>query len=323
MTAHAIVQEALGGPDVLHYREIDLVPPGPGEVRLRQRAIGVNYHDIYNRDGRNRLLKLPGTPGLEAVGEITALGPDAGPWRIGDRAAYVWRGYGGYASERNIAASMLVRLPEGIAEDVVACSILRGTTVAMLLQKVRAVTAGSSVLVHAASGATGRLICDWAAHIGARVIGTVSSEARKAVAPASCDALVLNSDPDWTGQVRALAPRGIDYVIDSIGKPTFDGSFAVAAPCGHVTMLGQAGGPVESVAIATLAAKSLSVSRPIVFDWYPDGASAQPMIDDFYALVRAGVLTVPKPTVLPLAEAGRAQALLEQRGLDRSIILRP
>ena len=320
---HAIVQTALGGPEVLDYRAVELAPPGPGEVRLRQSAIGVNFHDIYNRDGRNRLLTLPGTPGLEAVGEVTAIGPDAGPWRVGDKVAYVWRGYGGYASERNIPAAMLVRLPEAIPEDVVACSILRGTTVAMLLLKVRLVTTGSSVLVHAASGATGRLVCDWAAHLGARVIGTVSTEARKAVAPASCEALVLNSDPDWADQVRALVPGGIDYVIDSIGKPTFEASLSVAAPCGHVTMLGQAGGPVESVAIATLAARSLTVSRPIVFDWYPAAAAARPMIDEFYALVRAGVLSVPEPTVVPLAEAGRAQTLLEDRGLDRSIILRP
>ena len=320
---HAIVQTALGGPEVLEYREVELAPPGPGEVQLRQSAIGINFHDIYNRDGRNRLLRLPGTPGLEAVGEVTALGLDAGPWKLGYRVAYVWRGYGGYASERNIPAAMLVRLPEGIADDIVACSLLRGATVAMLVQKVRAVTAGSSILVHAASGATGKLICDWAAHLGARVIGTVSGEARKAAAPASCEAVVLNSDPAWADQVRALAPGGIDYVIDSLGKPTFDGSLSIAAACGHVSMLGQAGGPVESVAIAALAAKSLSVSRPIVFDWYQSGAVVQPMIDDFYALVRAGVLTVPEPTVLPLAEAGRGQAMLENRGLDRSIILRP
>jgi NADPH2:quinone reductase len=152
---HAIVQTALGGPEVLEYREVELAPPGPGEVRLRQSAIGINFHDIYNRDGRNRLLRLPGTPGLEAVGEVTALGPDAGPWQIGDKVAYVWRGYGGYASERNIPAAMLVRLPDGVPEDIVACSLLRGATVAMLVQKVRAVTAGSSLLVHAASGATG------------------------------------------------------------------------------------------------------------------------------------------------------------------------
>ena len=323
MTAHAIIQQALGGPEVLQYRAIDLDPPGHGEVRLRHSAIGVNYHDIYNRDGRNRALALPGTPGIEAVGEVIALGEGAGPWRVGDKVAWISRRYGGYASERNIAAAMLVRLPDGIPEDVVACSILRGTTVAMLVQKVRPVRAGDRLLVHAASGATGRLICDWAAHLGARVIGTVSSEVRKAAASASCEALVLNSDPDWTAQVRALAPEGVDFVIDSLGQPTFEGSLDVAAPCGHVAMLGQAGGPVESVAMATLAAKSLSVSRPIVFDWWPNGAAAQAMIDDFYALVRAGVLSVPEPTVLPLAEAGRAQAMLEDRGLDRSIILRP
>jgi NADPH2:quinone reductase len=320
---HAIVQTALGGPEVLEYREVELAPPGPGEVRLRQSAIGINFHDIYNRDGRNRLLRLPGTPGLEAVGEVTALGPDAGPWQIGDKVAYVWRGYGGYASERNIPAAMLVRLPDGVPEDIVACSLLRGATVAMLVQKVRAVTAGSSLLVHAASGATGKLICDWAAHLGARVIGTVSGEARKAAASASCEVVVLNGDPDWADQVRALAPGGIDYVIDSLGKPTFDGSLSIAAACGHVSMLGQAGGPVESVAIAALAAKSLSVSRPIIFDWYKSGAVVQPMIDDFYALIRAGVLTIPEPTVLPLTEAGRGQTMLENRGLDRSIILRP
>jgi NADPH2:quinone reductase len=321
--ARAIVQQALGGPEVLHYQEVELPPPAAGEVRLRHSAIGVNYHDIYNRDGRNRALPIPGTPGIEAVGEVTALGEGAGPWRVGDKVAWISRRYGGYASERNIAAALLVRLPEGIDEDVVACSILRGATVAMLVQKVRPVAAGDTVLVHAASGATGRLICDWAAYLGARVFGTVSSEARKAAAPATCSALVLNSDPDWTDRVRALAPQGIDYVIDSLGKPTFEGSLAVAAPRGHVAMLGQAGGPVESVAIAALAAKSLSVSRPMVFDWWPDGTAAQAMVDDFYALVRAGVLTVPAPTVLPLAEAGRAQIMLEGRGLERSIILRP
>ena len=120
MTAHAIIQQALGGPEVLQYRAIDLDPPGHGEVRLRHSAIGVNYHDIYNRDGRNRALALPGTPGIEAVGEVIALGEGAGPWRVGDKVAWISRRYGGYASERNIAAAMLVRLPDGIPEDVVA-----------------------------------------------------------------------------------------------------------------------------------------------------------------------------------------------------------
>ena len=174
----AIVIDQHGGPNVLKLREVAVGAPGPGQVRLRHVRIGVNFHDVYVRSGLYKTLPLPGIPGIEATGVVTDCGRDATRWKPGDRVAYVTGAYGVYATERVIDASLLLPLPAGLSDDVAASALLRGLTVEMLLRRVHALRPGSWVLVQAAAGGVGQLLCQWASHLGARVIGTVTAEAR-------------------------------------------------------------------------------------------------------------------------------------------------
>lgn len=321
--AVAVVQHGYGGVDVLKLEPVELAAPAPDEVRIRHRAIGLNFHDIYVREGTTRTLPLPGIPGIEAVGEIIAVGKAVRNWEIGTRVAYISRRYGAYSSERNISQDLLMRPPAGLGDDIIACSLVRGMTAAVLLTKLRAVGPGQSVLVHAASGSLGRLLCDWAKQLGARVAGTVRSAERVGAAPRSCDQVFVLSDPDWAERVYAYFGTGADYVLDSIGAPTFMRSLDATAVCGHVCLVGQAGGSIENIPVSALARKSMTFTRPIVFDWYRSGAVAEALVSGFFALVERQVLEVRPPMVLPLEEVAKAQALLQQRSLDSPIVLRP
>lgn len=319
--ALAIIQYDYGDAHVLRAEDMALPPPGPGEVRIRHSAVGVNFHDLYVREGTARTLTLPGIPGIEAVGEVVDAGDAAGDWPVGTRVAYVTRHYGAYCSERNIDTGLLLRPPAGLSDEAVAGSLLRGLTAAVLITDLHRVKAGDRVLVHAASGNLGHMLSAWASHLGARVIGTVTSPERRSGVDGACELVVLNSAPDWANQVCGAFGGGADHVLDSIGAPTFQDSLAAAAVRGHVSLFGQAGGPVESIAVATLAARSLSVSRPMVFDWCQTGAAAQPLADAFYAQVADGVIELPEPVAVELAEAGRAQDMLRE-GLGRPVVLR-
>jgi NADPH2:quinone reductase len=186
---------------------------------------------------------------------------------------------------------------------------------------VKAVDASHAVVVHAASGSTGRLLSQWANHLGARVVGTVT-KAEKAACTAGCDAVFLNTDPGWVEATRAFLGGGADLVCDSIGKPTFLASLEVAAKRGHVALYGQAGGVVESIPVAPLAAKSLTVSRPIVFDWHPS-PWAETMARQFYDLVEQGALSIEAPQVLALDQVAEAQRMLQDSGLNGPLVLRP
>lgn len=228
---NAIVLRQHGGPETLRTEPIDIGTPGPGEIRLRQTAIGVNFHDIYVRSGLYASLTLPGIPGIEAAGIVEAIGPDVTHVRPGDRIAYVTGAYGAYAQERLLPADLALKLPDNVNERTAAALILKGLTARMLLHRVHPISAGDIVLVHAAAGGVGRLLVQWARHLGATVIGTVGSEA-KAEEATSCGAhhTILYRQEDFVARVRAITNgRGVDVAYDSVGHDTFQGSLDALA----------------------------------------------------------------------------------------------
>lgn len=203
----AIVLRETGGPETLRLEDIAVGAPGPGEIRIRQKAIGVNFHDVYVRSGLYRTLPLPGTPGIEAVGVIETLGEGVEGFVTGQRVGYVSAGYGAYAEARCLPAALAVALPDALSDEAAASILLKGLTACMLVRRVHTIAPGETVLVHAAAGGVGQLVCAWAKHLGARVIGTVGSPAKAEVAArAGADHVVLT--------VRRISSRA------STGSPT-------------------------------------------------------------------------------------------------------
>ncbi|WP_298829083.1 quinone oxidoreductase [uncultured Piscinibacter sp.] len=321
----AIVIEAYGAPEVMQLRRIDVPSPGPGQVRLRHTRIGVNFHDVYVRNGMYRTLDLPGTPGIEAAGVVVECGEGVTTWRPGDRAAYVSGAYGVYASERLIDAALLLRLPDGVSDDAAASVLLRGLTADMLLRRVHRVSAGDWVLVQAAAGGVGQLLCRWAQHLGAKVIGTVAHAGQaEAAARAGCT-LVLDSRRDDVAQrVReATGGAGVAVAYDGVGRDTFEGSLQSLGFCGHLVNFGQASGAVAPFEVAQLATRSLSLTRPIIFHHLREAAVREAMAGRVFAALGSGVLGVGTPRLFALAEAAQAHRALEAEGATTPLLLVP
>ncbi|MBP0463271.1 quinone oxidoreductase [Roseomonas sp. PWR1] len=321
----AIMLREVGGPAMLRAESIDVPAPGPGELRIRQTAIGVNFHDCYVRSGLYRTLPLPGVPGIEAAGIVEAVGAGVTGFAAGDRIGYVTGGYGAYASHRVLPAAIALRLPDWMPERLAASVLLKGLTAEMLLRQVHRVQAGQTILVHAAAGGVGRILCQWAAHLGATVIGTAGSAAKAEVARAAgCAHVVLYRDQDFVAEVRRLTDgRGVDAAYDSVGHDTFDGSLDCLAPRGHLVNFGQASGPVPPFQVQRLAAKSNSLTRPILFHYIAERAALERMAAALFAVLEAGAVRAEPGAALPLAEAARAHHLLESRQAEAPLILLP
>jgi len=321
----AIVLRAHGGPENLRLDRVDVGDPGPGELRIRQTAIGVNYHDVYVRTGLYQTLALPGIPGIEAVGVVTATGPETEGFAVGNRIGYITGQYGAYASARVLPARLAVPVPEAIDDRLAATVLLKGLTAAMLVRRVHPIEPGMTVLVHAAAGGVGRLLCQWAAALGATVIGTVGTGAKRDLAlAAGCAHAILYREVDFVAEVRRITQgRGVDVAYDGVGKETFDGSLEALATCGHLVNFGQASGPVEPLAMPRLAAKSASVTRPIVFHYTAEPGPLWEMAGEVFAAFAAGTLFAEAGQAFPLAEAGRAHTLLESRAATGPLILIP
>lgn len=321
----AIVLRSPGDAGVLRLEPISVGTPGPGELRLRQTAIGVNFHDVYVRNGLYRTLPLPGIPGIEAVGVIEAVGPDAGEFRVGDRVGYVSAGYGAYAAERLLPATMAIPLPDWLDDRIAAAVLVRGLTVQVLTRMVHAVRAGDRVLVHAAAGGVGRMLCQALRALGAQVIGTAGSPEKAVIARAAgCDAVILYRQEDFVARVHDLtAGRGVAVAYDSVGRDTFLGSLECLAVRGHLVNFGQASGAVPPFEVARLAARSTSLSRPILFHYLTDRAERDALVGWLFDALRAGVLSIEGGTTFPLAQAGSAHAALESRQAAGPIILLP
>ncbi len=321
--ARAIVMRAPGGPEVLKVEEVSVGEPGAGQARLRQTAVGVNFHDIYVRNGLYKTLQLPGIPGLEAVGVVEAVGPGVTHVAVGDRVGYVTRAYGSYAAGRLIDADVLIKLPQSIDDRTAAATLLRGLTARMLVHDVHRVQPGMTVLVHAAAGGVGRLLAQWTHHLGATVIGTVGSEDKARIArECGCDHVILYRSENFVERVQAITGgRGVDIAYDAVGKDTFMGSMTCLARLGHMVNYGQASGPVPPIELSLLFQKSNSVTRPAVFHYLEDRPRRDEMTASLFDVLSKGVLTPGTVHEYRFEDAGRAQQDMEDRKTAGAVIL--
>lgn len=321
----AICMTTTGGPDVLEPTILDLPAPGPGEVRLRHGAIGVNFVDVYHRTGLYALPGLPAVLGVEGAGTVTAIGDGVVDFAPGDRVAWAGLPAGGYAEARNIAAERLIRLPETIDDRTAAAIMLRGITAHMLLERVVRVGPGTTLLVHAAAGGLGLILTRWAKALGARVIGTVGSEEKAETAlAAGLDHAILHRRVDFVAEVRRLTDgRGVDVAYDGIGGDTLRRTFDAVRPFGTVASIGQVSGPIAPVAVTEIGpVRSLSLARPSVFAHARDLPSYRAAAAALFARIADG-LTVAVGLELPLSEAAEAHRRLEAGTTSGSIVLVP
>ncbi|HBT07929.1 MAG TPA: quinone oxidoreductase, partial [Alcanivorax sp.] len=321
--ATAMIMHEAGGPQVLRPETVTVGEPGPGQVRLKQTAIGVNFHDIYVRSGLYQTLTLPGIPGLEAAGVVEAVGEGVTAFAAGDRVAYTSGNYGAYADQRLIDAGRLVRLPDDIDDVLVAGMMVRGLTARILLTDVFPVREGSVILVQAAAGGVGQLLCQWARHLGATVIGTVGSQDKAERARRhGCHHVILYREQNVVDTVKQLTDgRGVDVAYDSVGKDTFYDSLACLAPRGHLVNFGQSSGPVEPLAMPRLAAGSFTVVRPMLGHYTADPADRDAAADAFFQALRDGILTPDDPVRYALQDVGQAHDDMEARRTHGAVVL--
>lgn len=321
--ARAIVMRAPGGPEVLKVENVEVGDPGPGQVCLHQTAVGVNFHDIYVRTGLYKTLPLPGIPGLEAVGVVEAVGPQVTQVKVGDRVGCLTLTYGGYAEGRLVDADLLFKLPDSIDDRTAAATLLRGLTAQMLVHHTHRIVPGLTVLVQAAAGGVGRLLVQWAHHLGATVIGTVGSEDKARIAGENgCDHVIQYRNENFVERVQAITGgRGVDVAYDAVGKDTFMGSMTCLARLGHMVNYGQASGPVEPIAMSLLFQKSNSVTRPSVFHYLADRPRREEMAAALFDALSKGIVTPGAIHDYPFADAGRAQSDLEARKTAGAVIL--
>ena len=314
-----------GGPEVLALRRARIPAPAAGEARIRQTAVGVNFIDVYCRRGSFDLVPPGGVIGMEAAGVVDSVGPNVANVRPGDRVAYACAPPGAYASMRTMRADLLVRLPDSLSDVSAAALLLKGVTASFLLHDVAQVKAGSLVLVHAAAGGVGQILCGWAKALGATVIGTTSSDAKAEIArECGCEAVVVTGREDFAAAVRRLtAGRGADVVFDAAGKDTFERSVESLAPRGHLVSFGQASGAVGAQSIDRLASRSITLSRPNYVHYTDTTEKIALQSARLFAALRTGAVVVARPKTYPLSEAAAAHADLEGRRTTGSLVLIP
>jgi NADPH2:quinone reductase len=311
-----------GGPEVMQWEPVEVGEPGPGQVRLRQEAVGLNYIDVYHRTGLYPQ-QLPFTPGVEGAGIVEAVGDGVDWLKIGDRVAYAGP-IGSYAEERLIAADKLVKLPDSISTEQAAAMMLQGMTAHMLLRSVHKVKPGETILIHAAAGGVGLIVCQWAKALGATVIGTVGSDAKAELARAhGCDHPIVYSRQDFAAEVdRITAGAKLPVVYDSIGKDTFDRSLDCLAPKGLMVTFGNASGPVAPFEPGLLARKgSLFLTRPTLFTYTATRAGLEQAASELFDVVASGKVKVEIKQRFPLKDAADAHRALEARQTSGSTVL--
>ncbi|MGA8446391.1 MAG: quinone oxidoreductase [Roseiarcus sp.] len=314
-----------GGPEVMRLEEVELPPPGKGEVRLRQRAIGVNYMDVYQRTGFYAQASLPFTPGGEGAGDVVEVGPEVTGLKPGDRVVYSGA-TGGYADERNIEARLLFKLPKSISYETAAAMMLKGLTAQYLLRQTYRVKEGDTMLVHAAAGGVGLILCQWGKALGATVIGCVGSAEKAALAKkAGAKHTILYRDEDFPKRVDEITKGAkCDVVYDGVGKATFPASLDCLRPFGVFVSFGSASGGIEAFNIGLLAQKgSLFATRPTLFTFMADRARAEKMARELFRVVERGDVKIQIGGKWPLAQAADAHAALEKRETTGSLILLP
>jgi NADPH2:quinone reductase len=322
----AIVINQTGGPEVLRWVDYDPGQPGPGEVRLRHEAVGLNFIDVYHRTGLYPLPSLPAVPGMEGSGTVEAVGDGVTEVAEGDRVAYAGLPPGAYAQVRRISADRLVKLPESITSRQAAAMMLQGMTARYLLRGCFDVKAGDTILIHAAAGGVGSIVCQWAKHLGATVIGTVGSEEKAANATENgCDYPIRYTKEDFVERVREITEgRGVDVVYDSVGQATFMKSLDCLRPLGTMVSFGQSSGPVAPLELGLLSAKgSLFLTRPTLMTYTAKREDLLTHARDLFEVVEKGVVRVEIRQTFPLSDAARAHRDLEGRRTTGSSILLP
>ncbi len=316
---------AHGGPDAIEFVEEDIPAPGPGKVLIEQTAIGLNFIDTYHRSGLYPV-DLPCGLGLEAAGRITALGEGVSDFTIGDRVAYLGPGLGAYSTHRVMATSDLFKVPDGVNDETAAAAILKAATTEALVDRCAKVSAGETVLVHAAAGGVGLIMVQWLKALGARVIGTVSTNAKAQTArEAGCDEIILYSEENLAEQVSKLTAReGVPTVFDGVGRATFEASLDCLAPRGLLVSFGNASGAVTGVNLGVLAQKgSLFVTRPTLFHYYTTAEERAAGMARVWEMIETGKVEITIGQTYPLKEASKAHADLEARATTGSTLLIP
>jgi NADPH2:quinone reductase len=322
----AVMIHETGGPEVLRFEEYDPGMPGRGEALVRHEAIGVNFIDIYHRIGLYPLPNLPAVIGMEGAGIVEAVGEGVSEVSVGDRVAYAGLPPGAYAEVRVIPAHRLVALPRTIPARQAAGMMLRGMTARYLLHGCYMVKPGDTILIHAAAGGVGTLVCQWAKHLGATVIGTVGSEEKAEIARSNgCRHTILYRQDDLTSRVKEITGgTGVDVVYDSVGKDTFMKSLDCLRPMGTIVSFGQSSGPVPPFDIGILSIKgSLFLTRPSLMTYTARREDLLAHARDLFEVVESGVVKVQIGKTYSLADAGMAHRDIESRRTTGSVILIP
>ncbi len=319
---HAIQVQQTGGPEVLQWAKVEVGDPGPGQVRLRQEAAGLNFIDVYHRTGLYPQT-LPFTPGVEGAGVVQAVGEGVTNVSTGDRVTYAGP-IGGYAEERLIDADRLVKLPDSISSEQAAAMMLQGMTAWMLLRQVRRVEPGDTVLIHAAAGGVGLIVCQWAKALGATVIGTVGSDEKAELARAhGCDHPIVYTRQDFVAEVeRITGGKKLPVVYDSVGRETFLKSLDCLATRGLMVSFGNASGPPDPIAPGLLSQKgSLFLTRPTLFHYIAARADLESAAGELFDMVASGKVKVEIKQRFALKHATEAHRALEARQTSGSTIL--
>lgn len=321
----AIRVHQLGGHEVLKWEDVQIGEPKDGEVRIKNKAIGLNFIDIYFRKGVYKAATMPFTPGVEAVGVVEAVGPGLTGRKVGDIVAYAGNPMGSYAEEQILPANRVVPVPSSIDPAIAASVMLKGMTAQFLVCRCFKVEPGHTVLVHAAAGGVGSLLCQWANALGATVIGTVSTAEKAAQAKEDgCHHVILYKEEDFVSRVKEITSgNGVEVVYDSVGKDTFEGSLASLKTRGYMVSFGQSSGSPDPVPLSALAPKSLFLTRPSLFNYTITRDELLEAAGQVFANVASGVLRVRVNHTYPLSEAAQAHADLENRKTSGSIVLIP
>ena len=314
-----------GGPDVLQYEEVAVADPGPGQARVRQTAIGLNFIDIYHRSGLYPL-QLPSGIGLEGAGVVEALGPGVTWVKAGERVAYAGGPPGAYAQVRTMPADRLVKVPEGISDQTAAAMMLKGLTTQYLIRSTYRVQSGQTVLFHAAAGGVGLIACQWLKALGVSVIGTVSSEEKAKLAKAhGCAHTIVYTKENFAERVKEITDgKKVPVVYDSVGKDTFMQSLDSLQPRGMLVLFGNGSGPVAAFDLNLLAAKgSLYVTRPTLMTYTAKREDLEAMAAELFEVVKSGKVKIEINQTYALKDAAQAQRDLESRKTTGSTVLLP
>lgn len=315
-----------GGPEALSWDEIEVGDPGPGQLRIRHTAVGLNYIDIYHRTGLYPLPALPWVLGMEGTGKVEAVGEGVSEFRIGDRVAYASPPVGAYAEVRLIAADRVVALPDGIDDRTAAAMMLQGMTAQYLLRRTYRVQPGDTILLHAAAGGVGLITSQWAHHLGVTVIGTVGDNAKAELARAhGCHHVIVYTRENFVERVREITNgQGVAAVYDSVGQATFMGSLDCLRPLGIMVSFGNASGPVLPFDPGLLAAKgSLFLTRPTLMTYTAQRADLLASAAELFDVVQGGAVKIEVRQTYPLADAAQAHRDLEARKTTGSTVLLP